>query len=64
MAGAPVTCRLSTPFTVTSAARTTYLGLNPRDIGMEQDGSVPVDVPALGTAAVLLHLSTAVPSRP
>jgi hypothetical protein len=42
---------------VARAARTTYLGLAPRDIGPRPDGAVPVDVPALGTAAVVLHLS-------
>ncbi|WP_329524594.1 alpha-mannosidase [Streptomyces jietaisiensis] len=57
VAGTSVTCRLRTPFPVTRAARTTYLGLGPRDIGPEPDGTVAVDVPALGTAAVVLHLS-------
>ncbi|MFI7349397.1 glycoside hydrolase family 38 C-terminal domain-containing protein [Streptomyces sp. NPDC049936] len=61
VADAPLTCRLSTGFTVTRAARTNYLGLNPRDIGMEQDGAIPVDVPALGTAAVILHLGASTP---
>jgi hypothetical protein len=56
VADTPVTCRLSTPFTVTRAVRTTYLGLTPRDISPEPDGAIPVDVPALGTAAVVLHL--------
>lgn len=58
LADTPVTCRLSTPFTVARAARTTYLGLNPRDIGPEPDGAVPLDVPALGTAAVVLYLGS------
>ncbi len=57
MADTPVTCGLRTPFTVTRAARTTYLGLSPRDIAPDPDGAIPVEVPALGTAAVVLHLS-------
>lgn len=56
VADTPVTCRLSAPFPVARAARTNYLGLNPSDIGPEPDGAIPVDVPALGTAAVVLHL--------
>ncbi|MGW6471307.1 hypothetical protein [Streptomyces nigra] len=36
--------------------RTDYLGLAPRDVGQDPDGAVPVDVPPLGTAAVVLHL--------
>ncbi|MEU4144781.1 glycoside hydrolase family 38 C-terminal domain-containing protein [Streptomyces parvulus] len=62
VADTPVTCRLSTGFTVTRAARTNYLGLDPRDIGRDRDGAVPVDVPALGTAAVVLHLAPSAPS--
>ncbi|MGW7278521.1 hypothetical protein ACWGIV_09485 [Streptomyces sp. NPDC054844] len=56
VADTPVTCRLSTPFPVARAARTNYLGLNPSDVGPEPDGAIPVDVPALGTAAVVVHL--------
>ncbi|MFJ8148824.1 glycoside hydrolase family 38 C-terminal domain-containing protein [Streptomyces sp. NPDC096048] len=69
VADTPVTCRLSTPFTVARAVRTNYLGLVPNDIAPEPDGAVPVDVPALGTAAVVLHLhsstarSAAAPAR-
>ncbi|MFE2355471.1 glycoside hydrolase family 38 C-terminal domain-containing protein [Streptomyces parvulus] len=61
VADTPVTCRLSTGFTVTRAARTNYLGLDPRDIARDRDGAVPVDVPALGTAAVVLHLAPSAP---
>ncbi|MET9157265.1 glycoside hydrolase family 38 C-terminal domain-containing protein [Streptomyces parvulus] len=61
VADTPVTCRLSTGFTVARAARTTYLGLDPRDIATDRDGAVPVDVPALGTAAVVLHLAPSAP---
>ncbi|MEV5607281.1 glycoside hydrolase family 38 C-terminal domain-containing protein [Streptomyces sp. NPDC052225] len=56
LADTAVRCRLSTPFAVTGAMRTTYLGHDPRDIAPETDGSVTVEVPALGTAAVVLHL--------
>lgn len=56
LAGVPVTCRLSTPFPVVRAVRTTYLGLPLRDISPEPDGAVPVDVPVLGTAALVLDL--------
>ncbi|WP_454607259.1 hypothetical protein [Streptomyces tendae] len=55
LADTPVTCRLRTPFTVARAVRTNYLGLDPRDIGQDRDGAVPVDIPPLGTAAVVLH---------
>ncbi|MFB6789822.1 alpha-mannosidase [Streptomyces olivaceus] len=66
VADTPVTCRLRTPFTVTGAARTTYLGRDPRDLAAEPDGALPVDLPALGTAAVVLHLdpSTTAGTRP
>ncbi|MEV8090694.1 glycoside hydrolase family 38 C-terminal domain-containing protein [Streptomyces nigra] len=56
LADTPVTCRLRTPFTVARAVHTTYLGLNPRDISQDRDGAVPIDIPPLGTAAVVLHL--------
>lgn len=56
VADVPVTCRLSTPYPVASAARTNYLGLTPRALSPEPDRAIPVDVPALGTAAVVLHL--------
>ncbi|MER6441883.1 glycoside hydrolase family 38 C-terminal domain-containing protein [Streptomyces sp. NPDC001185] len=58
VADAPVTCRLRTPFTVTRSVRTNYLGLTPRDISAEPDRAIPVDIPALGTAAVVLHLDS------
>ncbi|MFE0821611.1 glycoside hydrolase family 38 C-terminal domain-containing protein [Streptomyces sp. NPDC058794] len=56
VADVPVTCRLRTPFAVTRAVRTTYLGSATHDVTPEPDRAVPVDVPALGTAAVVLHL--------
>ncbi|MFI9801737.1 glycoside hydrolase family 38 C-terminal domain-containing protein [Streptomyces sp. NPDC052302] len=56
LADTPVTCRLRTPFTVAGVVHTNYLGLNPRDISQDRDGAVPVDIPPLGTAAVVLHL--------
>ncbi|MFC9955932.1 glycoside hydrolase family 38 C-terminal domain-containing protein [Streptomyces nigra] len=56
LADTPVTCRLRTPFSVARAVRTNYLGLDPRDIDQDRDGAVPVDIPPLGTAAVVLHL--------
>jgi hypothetical protein len=56
LADTPVTCRLNTPFPVVRAVRTTYLGLPLRDIGPEPDGGIPVDVPVLGTAALVLEL--------
>ncbi|MDQ0785011.1 glycoside hydrolase family 38 C-terminal domain-containing protein [Streptomyces sp. B3I8] len=59
VADTPVTCRLRTPFPVARAAHTTYLGRAPRDLAPEPDGAIPADLPALGTAAVLLHLSPA-----
>lgn len=52
----PVTCRLTTPFAVGPAFRTTYLGLAPSEIAPEPDGAIPVEVPALGTTAVTLRL--------
>lgn len=58
VADTPVTCRLGTPFTVARAVRTNYLGLAPRDITPEPDRAIPVDVPALGTAAAVLYLHT------
>ncbi|MFH8469196.1 glycoside hydrolase family 38 C-terminal domain-containing protein [Streptomyces sp. NPDC017991] len=56
LADAPVTCRVGTPRAVGQAFRTNYLGLAPRAIDVEPGGTVPVTVPALGTAAVVLHL--------
>ncbi|MFJ2263748.1 hypothetical protein ACIOKD_36590 [Streptomyces sp. NPDC087844] len=56
LADAPVTCGVGTPLAVGQAFRTNYLGLAPRAIDMEPGGTVPVTVPALGTAAVVLHL--------
>ncbi|MEU6030249.1 glycoside hydrolase family 38 C-terminal domain-containing protein [Streptomyces tauricus] len=56
LADVPVTCRVSTPLAVGQAFRTNYLGLGPRAIDVEPEGAVPVTVPALGTAAVVLHL--------
>ncbi|MYS55608.1 alpha-mannosidase, partial [Streptomyces sp. SID6013] len=56
VADAPLTCRLRTPFALARAVRTNYLGFATRDIAPEPDRAVPVDVPALGTAAVVLHL--------
>ncbi|WP_435193383.1 glycoside hydrolase family 38 C-terminal domain-containing protein [Streptomyces sp. NRRL F-5630] len=56
LADAPVTCRLRTPFPVARAARTTYLGLTPSDLDLDEDQAVPVEVAPLGTAAVLLIL--------
>jgi hypothetical protein len=58
LADVPVTCRLTTPFPVVRAALTTYLGLPLRDISPEPDGAIPVDVPVLATAAVVLDLSS------
>ncbi|MFE3263588.1 glycoside hydrolase family 38 C-terminal domain-containing protein [Streptomyces sp. NPDC059215] len=58
VADAPVICRLRTPFTVTRAVGTNYLGLTLRDISAEPDRAIPVDIPALGTAAVVLHLDS------
>lgn len=49
----------ATPFAVVRAVRTTYLGQPLRDIGPEPDGAIPVDVPVLGTAAVVLDLRSA-----
>ncbi|MEU6289876.1 glycoside hydrolase family 38 C-terminal domain-containing protein [Streptomyces sp. NPDC046988] len=63
VADTPVTCRLSTPFSVARAFRTTYLGLSPREAGPAPDGTVPVDVPALGTAAVVLELASPTPEE-
>jgi hypothetical protein len=59
VADTPVTCRLRTPFPVDRAARTTYLGGTPRDLAPEPDGAIPAGLPALGTTAVLLHLTPA-----
>ncbi|MFE1800671.1 glycoside hydrolase family 38 C-terminal domain-containing protein [Streptomyces sp. NPDC059517] len=56
LADAPVTCRVGTPLAVERAFRTNYLGLDPYAIDVELGGTVPVTVPALGTAAVVLHL--------
>ncbi|MET9563871.1 glycoside hydrolase family 38 C-terminal domain-containing protein [Streptomyces tauricus] len=56
LADVPVTCRVTTPLAVGQAFRTNYLGLGPRAIDVEPEGTVPVTVPALGTAAVVLHL--------
>ncbi|MCW8100421.1 glycoside hydrolase family 38 N-terminal domain-containing protein [Streptomyces tauricus] len=56
LADVPVTCRVTTPLAVGQAFRTNYLGLGPRAIDVEPEGAVPVTVPALGTAAVVLHL--------
>ncbi|WP_367123874.1 alpha-mannosidase [Streptomyces phytohabitans] len=56
LADTAVTCRLSTPFPLDGADRTTYLGLRPRPLERDADGAVPVTVPPLGTAAVLLRL--------
>ncbi|MFI0724115.1 alpha-mannosidase [Streptomyces sp. NPDC021224] len=56
LAEVPVTCRLATPFPVTQAFGTNYLGLAGRELGLEPGDVVPVEVPALGTAAVTLHL--------
>ncbi|MEV5762753.1 glycoside hydrolase family 38 C-terminal domain-containing protein [Streptomyces tendae] len=58
LADVPVTCRLTTPFPVVRAALSTYLGLPLRDISPEPDGAIPVDVPVLATAAVVLDLSS------
>ncbi|MFE7170350.1 alpha-mannosidase [Streptomyces sp. NPDC057616] len=55
-ADTPLTCRLSTPFPFAQAFRTTYLGLAPHELAREPGGTVPVDVPALGTAAVTFQL--------
>lgn len=55
-ADTPVTCRVTTPFAVDRVLRTNYLGLAPSDISPEPDGGILVDVPALGTSAVTLHL--------
>jgi hypothetical protein len=52
----PITCRLSSPFTVARALRTNFLGLAPSELDPEPDGAIPIDVPALGTAAVILQL--------
>ncbi|MGI5227782.1 glycoside hydrolase family 38 C-terminal domain-containing protein [Actinoallomurus sp. CA-142502] len=60
----PITCRLSTPFTVTRALRTNLLGLAPSELDPEPDGAIPVDVPALGTAAVTLHLRPSAAPQP
>ncbi|MFJ4467254.1 glycoside hydrolase family 38 C-terminal domain-containing protein [Streptomyces sp. NPDC089424] len=57
LADTPVTCRVRTPFTVAHAVRTNYLGLPSHEIDRDPEGAVPVEVPALGTAAVVLHLS-------
>ncbi|MGW2336701.1 hypothetical protein ACWCXS_22370 [Streptomyces sp. NPDC001685] len=57
LADTPVTYRLRTPFTVTQAVRTDYLGLAPRDIEPDPDQAIPIDIPPLGTAAVVLHLA-------
>ncbi|MFJ7023020.1 hypothetical protein ACIQUW_32135 [Streptomyces sp. NPDC101117] len=57
LADTPVTCRLRTPFTVTQAVSTDYLGLAPRDIEPDPDHAIPIDIPPLGTAAVVLHLA-------
>ncbi|MFE9681935.1 glycoside hydrolase family 38 C-terminal domain-containing protein [Streptomyces sp. NPDC006285] len=56
LADVPVTCRVGTPLAAGRAFRTTYLGSDPREVDVEPDGTVPVLVPALGTAAVLLDL--------
>ncbi|MFJ3022967.1 glycoside hydrolase family 38 C-terminal domain-containing protein [Streptomyces tendae] len=55
-ADTPVSCRLTTPFALDGAFRTNYLGLAPSPLAVEPDGGVTVDVPALGTSAVTLHL--------
>jgi hypothetical protein len=57
LTGTPVTCRLTTPFAVSRAFRTTYLGLAPRELETEPGGVLPVEVPALGVAAVTLRLA-------
>ncbi|MFF4053308.1 hypothetical protein ACFYZ5_42475 [Streptomyces chartreusis] len=57
LADTPVTCRLRTPFAVARAVRTNYLGLAPSDISQDADRTIPVDIPPIGTAAVVLHLA-------
>jgi Glycosyl hydrolases family 38 N-terminal domain/Glycosyl hydrolases family 38 C-terminal domain len=52
-----VTCRLSTPFPVTQAFSTNYLGLAPSELRLEPGDVIPIEVPALGTAAVTLQLA-------
>ncbi|MGR3875444.1 glycoside hydrolase family 38 N-terminal domain-containing protein [Streptomyces graminifolii] len=54
-----VNCRLSIPFPFTQAHRTSYLGLTQRELDPEPEGTVTVDVPALGTAAVIFRLAPA-----
>jgi hypothetical protein len=56
LADAPVVCRVGTPLAVGQAFRTNYLGLDPHAIDVDPEGTVPVTVPPLGTAAVVLHL--------
>ncbi|MBY8881680.1 glycoside hydrolase family 38 C-terminal domain-containing protein [Actinacidiphila acidipaludis] len=53
----PVTCRLTTPFPVLQAFRTTYLGLTPTELRLEPGDVIPIEVPALGTAAVTVQLA-------
>ncbi|MFJ3423144.1 hypothetical protein ACIPN8_43265 [Streptomyces sp. NPDC086082] len=52
-----VNCRLSIPFPFTQAHRTSYLGLTQRELDPEPEGTVSVDVPAFGTAAVIFRLA-------
>ncbi|MEU6852376.1 glycoside hydrolase family 38 C-terminal domain-containing protein [Actinacidiphila alni] len=56
LADTPVTCRLTTPFAFVRALRSTYLGLDRDEIPLGTGGAVPVEVPALGVAAVTLEL--------
>jgi hypothetical protein len=59
LAEVPITCRLATPFPVTQASGTNYLGLAGHELALEPGGVVPVEVPALGIAAVTLRLRSA-----
>lgn len=55
-ADTPLVCRVGIPFPIAKAFRTGYLGQASGELSPEPGGVVPVDVPALGTAAVTLRL--------